>query len=151
MREQYILYLIFNKSGKMLKIGKTRESFKKHRYSKIKEDFGALFDKSYYITSYSQAEIDNLERILHKTFYKERRATMYKTGVGKTEWFNGHIINDVKKHIVFLKNKNKNFQGLSKVNYKIDMESSYRIRYKLRAMLFALVFISGFLLSRFIF
>ena len=30
--------------------------------SKIKEDFGAMFDKSYYVTSYSQAEIDNLKK-----------------------------------------------------------------------------------------
>lgn len=146
MKQIYILYLIFNKSGKMLKIGKTRESFKKNRYRKIKDDFGALFHKSYYVTSYNQAEIDNLERILHKTFYKERKPTMYKTGVGKTEWFNGHIINDVKKQIIYLKKNNKNFKGLSGIQKKIDMESSKK-NYKLRAFIFALAFILGYCLK----
>lgn len=35
MKEKYILYLIINKPGNLLKIGKTKESFKINRYKKI--------------------------------------------------------------------------------------------------------------------
>ena len=108
MKEKYILYLIPNKSGKLLKIGKTKESFKTKRYKKIDDDFGARFKESFYVESISQDEVDNLERILHKVFYMERKAFYYKTGVGKTEWFNRSVQKDVIKHINHLR-KHKNF------------------------------------------
>lgn len=151
MKEIYILYLIINKSGKLLKIGKTKESFKKHRYQKIDLDFkGAQFKKSYYVESYKKEEIDNLERILHKMFYKERKPIYYKTGVGKTEWFNSYILKDVFKHIIYLKKNNKNFNNLSSIKRKIEMKSSIRRNYKLRLFFFVLFFIIGYLGGKFL-
>ena len=141
MKEIYILYLIINKSGKLLKIGKTKESFKKNRYYKIDKDFkGAQFTKSYYVESIKKEEIDNLERILHKTFYKERKQNAYKTGVGKTEWFNSYILKDVFKHIIYLKKNNSNFKNLSKIQRRIDMKSSIRRNYRLRFLFFIMFF-----------
>lgn len=150
MKEIYILYLILNKSGKLLKIGKTKESFKSKRFQKIDEDFkGAQFQKSYYVESFKQVEIDNLERILHKIFYKERKQLYYKSGVGKTEWFNSYILKDVFKQIEYLKKNNKNFSNLSGIKKKINLESKFRINYKMRAYLFLIFFIIGFIIGVF--
>lgn len=148
MKEKYILYIILHKKKNLLKIGKTKESFKSHRYKKIDDDFkGVLFDKSYYVESIKQEEIDNLERILHKIFYEERRKDYYKEGVGKTEWFKAHILNDVFKQIKQLK-KTKNFQHLSNIQQNINMESNYlKRRFKLRAYIFFFSFFIGVLLG----
>jgi hypothetical protein len=151
MKEIYILYLILNKSGKLLKIGKTKESFKSKRFQKIDEDFkGAQFYKSYYVESTIQAEIDNLERILHKIFYKERKQLYYKSGVGKTEWFNSHILKDVFKQIEYLKKNNKNFSNLSGIKKRIELESKFRINYKRRAYMFFIFFILGIIIGFFL-
>lgn len=143
-KEIYILYIILHKKKNLLKIGKTKESFKSHRYKKIDDDFkGVLFSKSYYVESIKQEEIDNLERILHKIFYEERRKDYYKEGVGKTEWFKAHILTDVFKQIKQLK-KTKNFQNLSDIQQNIKMNSNYLKRnFKLRAYLFLFSFFVG--------
>lgn len=141
MKEKYILYLIPNKSGKLLKIGKTKESFKTKRYKKIDDDFGARFKESFYVESISQDEVDNLERILHKVFYMERKAFYYKTGVGKTEWFNRSVQKDVIKHINHLR-KHKNFKNLSPIKAKIELESKFRyIKWKLLFVLCIIFYI----------
>lgn len=148
MKEKYILYLIIDKSGKLLKIGKTKESFKHHRYKKIENDFnGAQFDKSLYIESLKKEEIDNLERILHKVFYKERKQDFFKTGVGKTEWFNIKILEDVKKHIIYLKKNNPNFSYLSEIKEHILYKSTYKKFYKQRFFFFIFFFFIGFLIG----
>lgn len=141
MKEKYILYLIPNKSGKLLKIGKTKESFKTKRYKKIDDDFGARFKESFYVESISQDEVDNLERILHKVFYMERKAFYYKTGVGKTEWFNRSVQKDVIKHINHLR-KHKNFKNLSPIKAKIELESKFTyIKWKLLFVLCIIFYI----------
>lgn len=146
MKEKYILYLIINKSGTLLKIGKTKESFKIHRYKRIVQDFkGAQFNNSFYVESYKKEEIDNLERILHKVYYKERKKEKFKTGVGKTEWFNICVLNDVKKHILYLRKNNQNFSKLSDIKQNILIESKFKRNFKRRFIFFISSFFIGFL------
>lgn len=127
MKEIYVLYLIVHKNRKLLKIGKTKRSYQNTRYYNIDKDFkGASFEKSYYIESPKQEEIDSLERILHKMFYKERKKEAFKTGAGKTEWFKLEVLPRVLKETNHLRKNNPNFSHLSKPIAKIKKESSYK-------------------------
>lgn len=127
MKEIYILYLIVHRNRKLLKIGKTKKSYRNTRYSNIDKDFkGVVFNKSYWIESESKAEIDNLERVLHKLFYKDRKSKAFKTGVGKTEWFEIGVLPLVLKEIKHLKKNNENFKMLSDAKKGIRLKSSFK-------------------------
>ena len=99
-KEIYILYLITKEKGKLLKIGITRRTNLNSRVSNIEKDFGKInYNKSYICYSKNMKDIDNLEKLLHKTFYKSRKPNRFKTGIGKTEWFEDHILVEVKNQI----------------------------------------------------
>ena len=113
-KEYYILYLITKEKDNLLKIGITRQSNLNSRVSNIEKDFGKInYKKSFICYSEDMKDIDNLEKLLHKTFYASRKQDKFKDGVGKTEWFDAKILDEVKNQIAFLRKKNKNFKDLS--------------------------------------
>ncbi len=125
MKKIHILYLIKNKSGKLLKIGKTSSDNEENRYKQIFLDFGHCnFEESYTVRSNNEEEISTLERILHKSFSKNRKNNYFKDGIGKTEWFEAHILKEVINHIEFLKKNNKNYKNLGKITKKINVSFS---------------------------
>ena len=113
-KDIHILYLIKKEKGKLLKIGLTKKSNLNSRVYNIEKDFGKIdYNNSYICYSKNEKDIDNLEKLLHKTFYKSRRRDFFKNGVGKTEWFKDDILDEVMKQINFLRKKNTNYKNLS--------------------------------------
>jgi len=137
---KHILYIISYKNNKLIKIGKTRESNRENRYRQIKEDFKYCnFEKSYEIYS-SEENIKNLERILHKLYYKERKPKYFKKGIGKTEWFNGMVLKTIFKEIKNIKKTNKTFSSLSNPIKGISIENKQSFKYDRELYLFILFF-----------
>ena len=115
-KEIFILYIVRKKKSNLLKIGKTKDSNFKSRIYNIEKDFGKIdYSKSYIVYSTIEREISTLERLLHKSYEKDRLQNKFKTGVGKTEWFKSNICNNVIKQINFLKKNNNNYAKLSRI------------------------------------
>jgi predicted DNA-binding transcriptional regulator AlpA len=115
-KEIYILYIIKKQHSSILKIGKTKSSNFKSRISNIEKDFGKIdFSNSYIVYSEIEREVSTLERLLHKSYEKDRLPKKFKTGVGKTEWFKSNILNNVLKQINYLKKNNNNYIKLSRI------------------------------------
>jgi len=113
-KEIFVLYLVKLEDENLLKIGKTRKSNFNSRIYNIEKDFGKInYKNSYIIYSSIEREISTLEIMLHKSFHKDRLATRFKKGVGKTEWFKGSILKEVINQIKYLTKKNSNYKYLS--------------------------------------
>lgn len=123
MKKVFILYIIKNRKGSMIKIGKTSSENEINRYKQIYNDFGKCkFKESFTIRSDKEEDISTLERILHKSFSRNRKENFFKEGIGKTEWFDSFILKDVLFHIEFLKKNNKNYKNLGKIEKGINVE-----------------------------
>jgi hypothetical protein len=119
----YILYLIIDRDKNLLKIGKTRRSHSENRYKQIVSDFKVKTMKhSMYCESIEEKDIDNLERILHKAFYEHRLENRYKKGIGKTEWFNLLILDEVIQQINFFRKNNKTYSRLTPLSKGIEVK-----------------------------
>lgn len=115
-KEVYILYLIKKQNSNLLKIGKTKSTNFKSRVYNIEKDFGKIdYSNSYIVYSEIEREISTLERLLHKSYEKDRLPKKFKEGVGKTEWFKSNISHNVRKQIKYLKKNNNNYIKLSRI------------------------------------
>lgn len=115
-REIHILYIIKKNRSSLLKIGKTKSTNFKSRVYNIEKDFGEIdYSNSYIVYSEIEREVSTLERLLHKSFEKDRLPKKFKTGIGKTEWFRSHISINVLKQIKYLKKNNNNYIKLSRI------------------------------------
>ena len=150
-KDIHILYLVKRKKGNLLKIGLTKKSNFNSRIYNISKDFGDIdYSNSYICYSNNEKDINNLEKLLHKTFYKSRRSDFFKEGVGKTEWFNSNISTDVKKQIIYLRKKNKNYKTLSSLKKMDSQKKSFYIFPKFLSIfsfsIYILLFVSLFLM-----
>lgn len=146
IQQKYILYLIVDKERSLLKIGKTRTSHSNNRYKQIANDFKIKsFKESLYIESIEEKDIDNLERILHKAFYKDRKETKYKNGIGKTEWFSLKILDEVLDQIEFFRKRNNTYSKLSPIKKGLGVEgySGFTFFYFIKIMFFLGIIFSG--------
>jgi len=127
MKEDHILYVVSYKNDKLVKIGKTRLSNRLNRYKKIRDDFKHCnFELSYEFYS-NEKEISNLERVLHKLYYKERKSNYFKSGIGKTEWFKGDIKQKLLKEIDHIRGTTfRHLKGPYKINdFSIKNKSNF--------------------------
>lgn len=125
-KEIYILYIVLKVKGKLVKIGKTRKSNFKSRIYNIEKDFGTInYNKSFICYSSDEQVIDTLERLLHKSFDKDRKVNIFKDGVGKTEWFDSKIHKEILTQIKFMKKKNSNYKNLSSLKRMNGQEKEF--------------------------
>ncbi len=129
VKNRHILYIISYKNDYLIKIGKTRESNRINRYKQIIKDFKKInLNKSYEFYS-TEEEISNLERILHKYYFKQRKPNHFKRGIGKSEWFKGNIKKTIFKDLKNIKKSSVNFTKI-KGPYKIkDIKNKKHINY----------------------
>jgi len=148
-KEVYILYLIKKQNSNLLKIGKTKSTNFKSRVYNIEKDFGKIdYSNSYIVYSEIEREISTLERLLHKSYEKDRLPKKFKEGVGKTEWFKSNISHNVRKQIKYLKKNNNNYIKLSRIK-RMD-EGREKISLKDKVIYYInifeiIVFIVGFI------
>lgn len=89
MDDQRLLYILFDNKEPYLKIGIATDE---QRFKELSRYYNIDFDNSIFYKGQNQ-DIQDMERILHKTFKKRN---VIREGSGGTEWFCSDIYNNIK-------------------------------------------------------
>lgn len=97
VRESQYLYIVKHAIEPLVKVGIAVDPHK--RIAEIESDFGEIDRRQSWVLIGPHGHISRVERAIHVTFDRWRRAGAAGQGMGATEWFSDDCFNDLLAHV----------------------------------------------------